>query len=205
MYYTAEIVDKHVLNTVRSVMDMCGAVESSSRAKVAFCDAESAGRYIGKIRCVVLYRDTRFLHSAEYAALSKLGEFTAMVVPFPIDELISIVIGDGAAHNTAERASDKSGIGESVTVQSVICDGRLVTVGDKTVELTAKELGLFEYLYKRAGKIVSRDEILREVWKRETESNIVDVYASYLRRKLDTVLPPGSLTAVRGLGYVLKI
>jgi DNA-binding response OmpR family regulator len=78
-------------------------------------------------------------------------------------------------------------------------------VGDKAVELTAKEFGLFDYLYNRAGKIVSREELLREVWKRDTESNIVDVYASYLRRKLDFILPPGSLTAVRGLGYVLKI
>ena len=200
MYYTAEIEDLHVLHTVRSVMDMCGAAESASRAKVAFCDAESAGRYIGKIRCVVLYRDKAFPQSTEYTALSKLGEFTSMGVPFRIDELISIVLGDGASHSTAERASDKS-----ITRQSVVCDGRFVTVGDKTVELTAKELGLFEYLYKRAGEIVGRDELLREVWKRETESNIVDVYASYLRRKLDLILPPGSLTAVRGLGYVLKI
>ena len=205
MYYIAEIADEHILRTVRAVMDMCGATESSSRAKVAFCDEVSASRYIGKSRCVVLYRDAKFLQSTEYSTLSTLGEFVALKMPFPIDELVRLAFDGGVIHSAAEIPSDKQPADEGFAHPYVICEGRFVTVGENTVELTAKEFGLFEYLYQRAGKIVGREELLREVWKRETESNIVDVYASYLRRKLDLILPPGSLSAVRGLGYVLKI
>ena len=205
MYYIADIADGHILRTVRSIMDMCGATESSSRAKVAFGDEVSASRYIGKARCVVLYRDANFLQSTEYRTLSTLGEFVALKMPFLIDELVRLAFDGGVIHSAAESSSDKQSQGEGLTHPAVICEGRFITVGDNTIELTAKEFGLFEYLYQRVGKIVSREELLREVWKRETESNIVDVYASYLRRKLDLILPPGSLSAVRGLGYVLKI
>ena len=205
MYFTAEIADEHILRTVRGIMDLRGATESSERADVVFCDESSAEKFVGRIRCVVLYRDRKFPQSKEYKALCSLGEFYSLKVPFSIDKLVREVLEEGVAHSTAESAAVDATDGAQTANRAITVEGRTVTVGDKAVELTTKEFGLFDYLYNRAGKIVSREELLREVWKRDTESNIVDVYASYLRRKLDFILPPGCLTAVRGLGYVLKI
>ncbi len=207
MYFTADIRDEHILRTVRSVMELCGATESAARATVAFCDEGSVGAYAGRMKCVVLYRNRQFSFGEEYAALAEQGELVTLRVPFSIDKLARIAFDDTAVRAEQPAPSGVEPVGRDRIAQgeAVICDGRFVTCGDKTVELTEKEFGLFEYLYKRAGRIVSREELLRNVWKRDTESNVVDVYASYLRRKLDLILPPGSLSAVRGAGYVLKI
>ena len=207
MYFTAEIGDEHILRMVRSVMELCGATESATRAAVAFCDEESVGAYAGRMKCVVLCRNRQFTLGEKYATLAKQGELVVLGVPFSIDKLVRIASGDTVARAEQPEPSGVEPVERDRIAQgdTVICEGRFITYGEETVELTERELMLFEYLYKRAGKIVSREELLRDVWKRDTESNVVDVYASYLRRKLDLILPPGSLSAVRGAGYVLKI
>jgi len=206
MYFLAEIADEHILHTVRLVMDLCGMAESMECADVAFCDEESAEKYVGRMHCVVLYRDRKFPNSKEYERLSDLGEFRILKVPFPIESLMRIAREQGLNVIVEDRVTNETPEPKhSMLRDRISYNGRTVSFGDCSVELTAKEFGLFEYLYKRAGEVVSREELLREVWRRDAESNIVDVYASYLRRKLDLILHPGSLTAVRGLGYVLKI
>jgi DNA-binding response OmpR family regulator len=78
---------------------------------------------------------------------------------------------------------------------------RQVAVGEREVEVTAKEFAVLEHLAVRAGDVVSKGEILEHVWDfaYEGDVNIVEVYVSALRRKLGA----GWIATVRGAGYRL--
>jgi two-component system, OmpR family, response regulator len=77
--------------------------------------------------------------------------------------------------------------------------------GDVTVELTARELALLEFLLRRRGEVVSKREILAHVWDYDFEGdpNIVEVYIGHLRNKLDRPFGRAALQTVRGCGYRL--
>jgi two-component system copper resistance phosphate regulon response regulator CusR len=72
-------------------------------------------------------------------------------------------------------------------------------VGDREVELSARELALAEVLLRNRGLVLSREQLLSQVWGYDFDpgSNVVDVYVGYLRKKLGADL----VTTVRGLGY----
>lgn len=76
------------------------------------------------------------------------------------------------------------------------------------IPLTGKEHQVYIALARQMGEPVSRAEILRSAWNRDARTsaptNIVDVYISYLRQKLDIAAPHLEITAVRGIGYVLR-
>jgi heavy metal response regulator len=84
---------------------------------------------------------------------------------------------------------------------------REVTRGSRRITLTAREYALLEYLLRSAGRILSRPMIAQHVWgvDFDTETNIIDVYVGYLRRKIDSEGEPPLLHTVRGVGYVLKV
>ena len=73
------------------------------------------------------------------------------------------------------------------------------------IELTPREFALLEHLARRAGKTVPKRELLDEVWDFafEDDSNIVEVYVGYLRRKIDVPFGRDTLRTVRGVGYRL--
>jgi two-component system response regulator MprA len=84
---------------------------------------------------------------------------------------------------------------------------RHVTRGDRTITLTAKEYGLLDFLMRHAGRAVTRDQISEHVWNQpfDPSSNIVDVYVSYLRQKIDDAGTGHPLLhTVRGKGYQLS-
>ena len=74
------------------------------------------------------------------------------------------------------------------------------------VELTARELSLFECLMRRAGEVISKLEILEHVWDFEFDGdpNIVEVYIRHLRNKLDRPFERASIETIRGVGYRLR-
>ena len=78
---------------------------------------------------------------------------------------------------------------------------RIATVDERTVELTAQEFGLAEVLLRHPQQVLSREQLLSQVWGYHYDpgSNIVDVYVGYLRRKLGN----GVIETVRGVGYRL--
>ncbi|MGI5402442.1 response regulator transcription factor [Streptomyces sp. CA-135486] len=73
-----------------------------------------------------------------------------------------------------------------------------------SVQLTPTEYALLRFLVRNAGRIVTKEQLLRHVWQYEhqAESTVVETYISYLRRKLDPLGPP-LITTRRGVGYGL--
>jgi len=83
----------------------------------------------------------------------------------------------------------------------------LVCRGVESLELTAKEYSILEYFMKNKGRVLSRSQIAEHVWNYDFdyESNIIDVYIRYLRRKIENDSNIKLLHTVRGSGYVLKV
>jgi DNA-binding winged helix-turn-helix (wHTH) protein len=84
-------------------------------------------------------------------------------------------------------------------------DGLTVTESGREVALTTREVLLLRYLLQRAGRIVTRDRLLTDVWGRNYtgDDRTVDVHVSRLRRKLPSLR--GRLVAIRHLGYRLDL
>jgi DNA-binding response OmpR family regulator len=80
-----------------------------------------------------------------------------------------------------------------------------VTRAGREILLSAKEYSLLEYLMRNKGIILSREQIISHVWSFDFEgdSNIVDVYIRYLRRKMDKEFSPPLIHTMRGRGYLL--
>jgi DNA-binding response OmpR family regulator len=83
---------------------------------------------------------------------------------------------------------------------------RSVQRNRRDIVLTAKEFALLLHLARNAGRVVSRAELMTHVWDdaRTTYSNIIDVYASRLRRKIDEGEKVSLFTTVRGSGFMLE-
>ena len=81
-----------------------------------------------------------------------------------------------------------------------------VQVGDRAVDLSAREFALLGYLIRHAGQTLTRQQILDAVWGAEPDvySNVVDLYVHYLRRKLGELDRADRLRTVRGIGYTMK-
>ena len=77
--------------------------------------------------------------------------------------------------------------------------------GGKTIELSPKEFALLEFLMRNEGRVVTRTQILDHVWGYDysPESNLVDVYVTYLRRKVDRGHDRRLIRTVRGVGYAV--
>ena len=81
--------------------------------------------------------------------------------------------------------------------------GRVATIDGKMVELSARELGLLEVLLQRAGRLVSKDQLVERLceWGEEVSNNAIEVYIHRLRKKIEK--GPIRIATVRGLGYCL--
>jgi DNA-binding response OmpR family regulator len=79
---------------------------------------------------------------------------------------------------------------------------RRAAVGDRTIELSAREFTMLEAFMRHPGQVLSREQLLSHVWGYDYDpgSNVVDVYVGYLRKKLGA----GRINTVRGMGYVLE-
>jgi two-component system OmpR family response regulator len=95
-----------------------------------------------------------------------------------------------------------------LTVGSLTLDParRHVRRADTAIELTAREYGLLLYLMRHPGDVLTKAQILDNVWDSAYEGgeNVVEVYVGYLRRKIDMPFGLSTLTTVRGMGYRLE-
>ena len=75
----------------------------------------------------------------------------------------------------------------------------------RSIELSPKEVSLLEFLMRNEGRVVTRTQILDHLWGYDfaTDSNLVDVYIAYLRRKVDKDTKNNLIRTVRGVGYAL--
>jgi DNA-binding response OmpR family regulator len=81
--------------------------------------------------------------------------------------------------------------------------GHRASLADRSVSLSARESSLLAAFARHAGEVLSREELLRQVWELDFDpgSNVVEVYVSALRRKLG----PQVVETVRGRGYRLRV
>lgn len=86
-------------------------------------------------------------------------------------------------------------------------DNKEVRRSDKKIPLTAKEFQLLEYLLRNKEKVVSRADIAKNVWEIDfdTQTNVIDVYVNFLRKKLDKDFEPKLIHTQVGMGYILKV
>ncbi|MFB3739097.1 MAG: response regulator transcription factor, partial [Candidatus Velamenicoccus archaeovorus] len=119
-----------------------------------------------------------------------------LVKPFAFAELLARIEALG-------RRAD--GGGARLSYGGVVLDpqARRVRVGDRSVELTAKEFDLLECLLRNRGRVMSRTELLETVWDFAilTRTKVVDLYVHYLRKKLGDA--GDVIQTVRGVGYAI--
>lgn len=135
---------------------------------------------------------------------SKAENFSAgaddyLTKPFAFAELIMRVKA------LLRRSPDA--IPDTITLLDLEIDrpGHQVRRAGRKIELSPKEFSLLEYLAMNPGRVVSRSMIIDRVWDQSFEglTNIVDVYVSQVRRKIDDNYQPKLIRTVRGLGYAL--
>jgi two-component system copper resistance phosphate regulon response regulator CusR len=85
-------------------------------------------------------------------------------------------------------------------------DSKEVKYGDELVNLTAREFNLLAYLMRNKGRVLSRIDILENVWEVNFDlgTNVIDVYMNYLRKKIDKRFGVKLVQTVVGMGYVIK-
>lgn len=129
-----------------------------------------------------------------------LGADDYLIKPFALEELLARV---RALLRRKYAAADPVIRVQDLLVHTV---SRTVHRAGERVDLTAREYALLEFLAHRAGEIVSRTEIWEHVYdfRSTVESNVVDVYIGYLRKKIERPDLPRLIHTRRGQGYVLE-
>ncbi len=132
--------------------------------------------------------------------LLNIGADDYMVKPFSFEELVARI------HALLRRPK--------ISVQGILAVGeitldpvqRIVEQNSVALDLTQKEFEVLEYLMRRPGEVVRRDELLDRLWdfNYDAFSNVVDVHVKNLRKKLNEDDRPSIVEAIRGVGYRLR-
>ncbi|MCD8110501.1 MAG: response regulator transcription factor [Clostridiales bacterium] len=123
-----------------------------------------------------------------------------LVKPFSFEELGARL---RAMIRTSHGAADSRLIADDLILD---CAAKSVTRKGREITLSAKEYALLEYMMHNQNRILSREQIENHIWNYDYEggTNVVDVYISYLRRKIDGGQERKLIHTVRGRGYVLR-
>jgi DNA-binding response OmpR family regulator len=159
--------------------------------------------------CEVMRREQRTLPVLMLTARAEVadrirgldaGADDYLVKPFDFGELLARLRALGR-----RRQADH---GPLVEVGELTLDAatRTVTRAGVEVELTAREFDVLQLLARNDGRVVSRRQMLEQIWNGDDEGspNVVDVYVGYLRRKLDDSSERQLIRTVRGVGFMLE-
>ncbi len=137
--------------------------------------------------------------SARVAGLDA-GANDYIVKPFSVEELLARV----RAH-LRRTSAEKPNILQLEDL-SLNRWTREVYRGERVIELTAREFALLEYLLAHPRQVITRGQILKQIWGYDflEDSNIIEVYIRYLRLKLEAKDEKRMIYTVRGVGYVLR-
>ena len=128
------------------------------------------------------------------------GAADYLTKPFDLDELLARM------RALVRRADQPQASRIQIGDLKIDLRSHRVWRGEKLVDLSSREFALLEYFVHHQGQVLSRQQILSAVWDYAFDpgSNVVDVYVSYLRNKLDRRGEPSLIATVRGAGYRFK-
>ncbi len=125
-----------------------------------------------------------------------------LVKPFKFSELEARIAA------LARRSTQEHRPNSLIQIEDLEIDNRAKSVkrNGELIQLTAKEFKLLCYLASNSGTILSREDILENVWdiNFDMNTNVVDVYINYLRNKIDKPYPNKLIQTIKGLGYLIK-
>lgn len=125
-----------------------------------------------------------------------------LVKPFKFSELEARIAA------LARRSTQEHRPNSLIQIEDLEIDNRAKSVkrNGETIQLTAKEFKLLYYLASNSGTILSRENILENVWdiNFDMNTNVVDVYINYLRNKIDKPYSNKLIQTIKGLGYIIK-
>ncbi|HVQ50185.1 MAG TPA: response regulator transcription factor [Mycobacterium sp.] len=190
----AEAVDKYLANSPDIIV-----------LDIMLPDMDGVG-VLKQMRDSGAYTPTLFL-TARDSVMDRVTGLTAggddyMTKPFSLEELVARLRGLLRRSAYLTPADD-----ETLTVGDLELDGasREVTRAGEPISLTSTEFELLRFLMRNPRKALNRKEILHRVWDYDFggRSSIVDLYVSYLRKKVDAQREP-MIHTVRGVGYMLR-
>ncbi|HRO42784.1 MAG TPA: response regulator transcription factor [Flavipsychrobacter sp.] len=132
-----------------------------------------------------------------------LGADDYLVKPFEFKELLARI-------NALLRRSEMKPVGgeKMMEVADLVLnlESKEAQRNGQNISLTSKEFLLLEYLLRNKNKVVSKEEIALNVWEIDFDSqtNVIEVYINYLRKKIDRDFTPKLIHTKSGMGYILK-
>ncbi|MEG1633441.1 MAG: response regulator transcription factor [Oscillospiraceae bacterium] len=129
-----------------------------------------------------------------------LGASDYLIKPFAFEELLARI--RAMTRKSGGSATNIFTCGDLILnagAHSVTRDGR-------AIDLSAREFAVLEYMIRNKGAVLSRESIENNIWNYDWEggTNVVDVYMSYLRRKIDAEFDKKLIRTVRGVGWALR-